>query len=211
MSLQDAYKGEDICKTLYIYLRGCLGQTTVGHSVELEQNKNQLNFVLLCAFLRLWSNEGFNNRNCFNWTVDLNKNSTENCERVKIATKICSACRLPNKFAKLMLALSKHLRPGCLDPHLTLFASCYFGRKVHHHQSRASRSQLLEKICAALAIYPRFWWESGSTFLDSTHSTRIISGGPQLVADLFKIGEFAFIKCSKQDFKIVFELQDSAN
>ena len=143
--------------------------------------------------------------------MDLNKNSTENCERVKIATKICSTCRLPNEFAKLMLALSKHLRPGCLDPHLTLFASCYFGRKVHHHQSRASRSQLLEKICAALAIYPRFWWESGSTFLDSTHSTRIISGGPQLVADLFKIGEFAFIKCSKQDFKIVFELQDSAN
>ena len=147
------------------------------------------------------------------WTRAINhlKNSTENCERVKIATKICSACRLPNKFAKLMVALSKHFRLGCLDPHLTLFASCYFGRKVHHHQSRASRSQLFEKICAALAIYPRFWWESGSTFLDSTHSTRIISGGPQLVADLFKIGEFVFIRCSKQDFKIVFELQDSAN
>ena len=106
------------------------------------------------------------------WTRAINhlNNSTENCERVKIATKICSACRLPNKFAKLMLALSKYLRLGCLDPHLTIFASCNFGRKVHHHQSRASRSQLFEKICAALAIYPRFWWESGSTFLDSTHS-----------------------------------------
>ena len=113
------------------------------------------------------------------WTRAINhlNNSTENCERVKIATKICSSCRLPNKFANLMLALSNHFRLGCFDPHLTLFASCYFGRKVPHHRSRASRSQLLEKICAAVAIYPRFWWESGSTFLDSTHSTRIISGG----------------------------------
>ena len=76
-----------------------------------------------------------------------------------------------------MLALSNHFRLGCFDPHLTLFASCYFGGKVHHHQSRVSRSQLLEKICAAVAIYHRLWWESGSNFLDSTHSTRIISGG----------------------------------
>ena len=46
------------------------------------------------------------------------------------------------------------------------FRLMLFGRKVHHHQSRASRSQLLEKICAAVAIYPWFWfwWESGSNF-----------------------------------------------
>ena len=56
----DAHKGGDMCNT------------SLGHSVELNQNQNKLDLVFLCAFLRLTSN-GFNHRNCFNWTVDLNK------------------------------------------------------------------------------------------------------------------------------------------
>ena len=64
---------EKICATHFTSIEGTVfGQTSLGHSVELDQNQSKLNLVFLCAFLRLWSN-GFNHRNCFNWTVDLTK------------------------------------------------------------------------------------------------------------------------------------------
>ena len=132
--------------------------------------------------LGLWPN-GFNHRSCLNWTVDLNKGhkssqqfkwklwESQNCKKglfsMEITKQICEAHVGIIETSQTWLPRSTSHS----------FRQLLFGRKVPHHQSRASRSQLLEKICAAVAIYPRFWWESGSTFLDSTHSTRIISGG----------------------------------
>ena len=116
--------------------------------------------------LGLWPN-GFNHRSCLNWTVDLNKGHKSSQQFSSNLKRIC-------KDHVGIIETCQAWLPRSTSHYFRLML---FGRKVHHHQSRASHSQLLEKICAAVAIYPRLWWESGSTFLDSTHSTRIISGG----------------------------------